>query len=334
MQNARHRHNLTSVYINVSNWFERHPRSVRHAMHVSMVVAAGFALFNAGLFTVQNGRTSAMTTINGKDYGLMPISDAKKLLESEHAGAQLQVRIGNKTVILNAEQSGISVNTEKTFSTLTESNGWNRVPLVKAIANLFSGITPAYDTNEEALATAVRPYVSEALVPAQDASVNIPTDASKPATINKEVNGSVLSAEVAAEQLAAAVASNNFTAKIAAQELLPKWTELDMRALMPSIEAARKTSMTIEAEGKKVTLGTESLAPMLRVDTSGAELKMTLEPELLKAFLSQEGKAFYTAPISTRTVQKDGTEVSRTEGKAGKQLDVNATADLAITAFQ
>ena len=113
MHSLNHTLNPTSVYINVSNWFERHPRTVRHAMRVSMAVAAGFTLFNAGLFTVQNGRTSALTTINGKNYGLMPIKEAQKLLETEHSAQALNIRIGDITAVLNAKEVGVAVDADK-----------------------------------------------------------------------------------------------------------------------------------------------------------------------------------------------------------------------------
>lgn len=321
-------------YVRVRSWFEYHPRSVKHFMHVSVLSMLSFTLLNAGLFTVQNGRTSALTTLNGKSYGLMPIDDAKQVLETAHANAELTVRIANKTVLLNAKQSGVNIDSDKTFSALTDMKGWRRVPLVSAIGNLFRTVKPVYVIDQEALAITLAPHVSEETVTAVNASVEIPVDATKPVTIIPESYGSEISAAVAADQLAAAVRAGDFSVKIKSEKIAPTWSELDMRAFMPVIESARNTSMIIQADGKKILLSKEVLAPMLIIDTSGAALKMTLDSAKLQSYLASQANTFYVAPIATKTVQKDGTEVSRTEGVAGKQLDAAATTLLAVKAFE
>lgn len=324
----------TLVYIGVSNWFETHPRAVKHAMHLSIITMLGFTLLNAGVFTVQNGRTSAFTKINGKDYGLMTISDTKKLLESQAAQAELTVSINGKTALLNAKNSGVQIDADKTLRELTDKNGWRKVPVVSAIGNLFTSITPSYDIDIKQLAAQLTPYVSGTITPAKDAGATIHADVAKPVTINPAVPGSEFTAESAADQLAAAIKTGDLTAKLQPKTLDPKWTELDIKAFMPAIESARRTSMTVQAGDKKVTVTSADLAPMLQLNTSGSALKMTLDSAALKDFLVRQAQPFYTAPISTMTVQKDGTEVSRTEGTAGKQLDAEATATIAVKAFE
>lgn len=330
----RNRSHLTSVYVRASNWFEIHPRTVRHAMRVSVLFMISFTLLNAGLFSVQNGRTSALTTLNGKSYGLMPIEDAKKVLKMAHTSAQLTVRIGSNTVLLNAKQSGVALDADKTLSPLTDRKGWQRIPLVSALGNLFTGIKPQYITNQVVLAETLAPYMTKQSIPAINASVTIPADLSKPAIIIPEKSGSELTAAVAADQIAASIHANDFTAKINGIKVPATWTELDMRAFMPAIESARRTSMTVQADDKKVTISASALAPMLVVDTTGAELKMSLDSTKLQAYLESQARTFYLAPIAIKTVQKDGTEITRTEGVAGKKLDSAATTALAITAFQ
>ena len=180
---------LTSVYVRTSHWFQYHPRTVRHAMRVSMLFMIGFTLLNAGLFSVQNGRTSALTTLNGKSYGLMPIKDAEQLLQTEHSNARLTVRIGNKTVVLNAKKAGVTIDAEKTFSSFTDRKGWQRVPLISAMGNLFAGIKPAYHVNMAELESTITPHITQSLIPAQNASATIPSDIDEAVVITPAVRG-------------------------------------------------------------------------------------------------------------------------------------------------
>ena len=325
---------LTSVYVRTSHWFQYHPRTVRHAMRVSMLFMIGFTLLNAGLFSVQNGRTSALTTLNGKSYGLMPIKDAEQLLQTEHSNVRLTVRIGNKTVVLNAKQAGVTIDAEKTFSSFTDIKGWQRVPLVSAMGNLFAGIKPAYHVNMAELESTITPHITQSLIPAQNASATIPSDIDEAVVITPAVRGSEISAAVATEQLARAIAANDFTMRVNGVVIPATWTELELRAFMPAIDAARRTSLNIQADNTKVHVSSTVLTSMLRIDYTGTVLKMTLDPVQLQTFLVNQSQVFYTAPIATKTVQRDGTETSRTEGIVGKQLDIDATTAAAIAAFE
>lgn len=322
------------LYARLHTWFLVRPKISKHAMHVSLLAMFGFTLLNAGVFTFNNGRTSAFTTINGQAYGLMSIDSAKQLLKTAEASKQLTASINGKTYVLNSQEIGVTVNADKTFSALESTKGWRHLPVISAVGNLFTDTKPVYDINEATLVGSLLPLVKEDITPAKNASVTVPADPKAPVTITPEATGHEMTAVIAASKLIEAINNGDFTAKLNPEVLQPKWTELDIRAFLPSVESARKTSLTFQAEDKKLVLTSEILAPMLVIDTSGTKLKMSLDENLLKAYLEKQAVLFYVAPIAVKTVQKDGTEISRIEGANGKQLDSQATAKLAVTAFE
>jgi|GEM_PF-4096365 len=328
-------HPLSTIFlVHVSNWLEIHPKAFRHFMRAMLLGLIIFTLFNAGLFTVQNGRTSAFTKISGVSYSNMSIADASESLKNNFKQTQLTAKIGNQTVSLYAEQSGVKINADKTFKVITEKKGWQKLPIISTIHNLFTSIKPVYDINEETLAANLSAYVKDDMLAPKEPTISIPADKNSEVTIADGTAGHEMSASIAAEQLVESINKDNFAVKISPVVTKPEWTAADIEKFMPAIDAARATSLTIQAEDKKITIDSLTLAPMLRLDTSGKSLKITLDAGLLKAYLDSQATTFYEAPVATKTVQRDGTEVSRQEGKDGKQIDTAATAALAISSFE
>jgi beta-lactamase class A len=323
-----------TAWVALGLWFQTHPRTLRHLLHAGVVVAVLFTALNIGLFSAQNGRTAALTTINGKAYGLMPIERAKQILQTDHAAAQLVVKTGDKTVVFDAEDVGVTVNADATFDKFIHKRGWQRVPLVDAIGNLFATLKPAYNIDRDMLLKSLAPYISEKVIPAQDATVAIPTDEAQPATIALGVNGYELTAAEATDELTVAIKNGDFASTITGRTVEPKWSVLELRAFLPVIEAARHTTLTVAAGEHKLEISGAALAPMLRLDTASSELKMTLDTTSLRAYLDQQAPIFYTAPVATKVTLKDGTEVARQDGTPGTQIDSTATAALAVKAFE
>ena len=331
---SRKHTDMVGLYVWLSNWAELHPKTLRSAKHGAVALAVVFTMVNAGLFTLQNGRTAPLTMINGKSYGLKPVQEVKDLLQAEHKNAQITVRIADQTVAVNAETAGVRLDADQTLRLLNDRSGWKRIPLVSAVANLFAGPKPVYDVDTLQLMATFRPYITEKVTPAQDASVRIPADTAEPVTIIPEQKGSEFTEETVAADLSENIKAGEFTARLEAHQLMPKWTEFDIRAFMPAIETARKTSLVIGSDEKKVELSSAELAPMLLLATDRSTLKMTLNTELLRRQLETKASTFFVASVAAKTVHKDGTEVSRVEGREGQKLDAAATAELAKQAFE
>lgn len=331
---SHRRPDMIGLYVRLSNWAELHHKALSHAKRGAVVLAIGLTMLNAGLFTVQNGRTAPLTVVNGKSYSLMPLEEAKERLQNEHKDAQITAKIDGASVVFNAETAGVSVDADETFRSVMGKTGWQRIPLVRAIAGLFTGTKPVYEVDSQRLITALKPHVTERVVPAEDANVQIPQNADDPVVIVPEKKGSELTTESAAADLMENIKAGEFAVKLSAHTLQPRWTEFDIRGFLPAIESARKTALTIGSGDTKVELTTVVLAPMLQLKTDETRLKMTLNQDLLKKYLDAQSQVFFAAAVATRTVQKDGTEVSRTEGKEGHKLDAAATAVLAARAFE
>lgn len=329
-----HRFSPVELKAKLVRWVHFHWRWLKHVLRVTAVATIIFVIVNLGLMLLQRGKLTPFTTINGKSYGLMSVEKAKEALATEHSQAVLSLKVGDKIIALNAEQSGVALKADETLSPLTDKRGLEKIPLVNAVGNLFISLESVYSVDVETLASKLASYVTDELVPATNATVTISTDLAQPVVIVPEVAGYELNALIAAQQVKEQVANGDFTLKINRKTLLPTWDTQDFDAFLPAIEAARRTSMTIAAGSQRVVLSSELLAPMLRVNTSGSSLKMTLDGASLRAYLDSQAKIFYEAPVSTKTVLKDGVEVSRVEGVAGKRLDTAATSELAITAFE
>lgn len=321
-------------FARVHTWFLVHAAATRHAKRAIIVSALAFTLLNAGVFSMQNGRTTAFTTIGGKAYGLMPIDEAKKLLKISHSSEQLTISANGKTIIKNASQAGVAVDVDKTFAAISSTSGWRRLPVVGAIGNLLADTKPVYTVHESDLYKNIAPLVEDKVVPAKNANITIPSDSNTPVAITPEENGSEMTTVTAIAQLATAINAGQFSVKLTPEVVKPNWTTLDIRAFMPKIEAARQTNLTFQASGKELVIPSSALSPMIRLDTTGSKLRLTLDAGTLKDYLDKQASLFYVAPTAAKAVQKDGTEVSRVEGAAGKQLDSSATAALAVAAFE
>jgi len=322
-----------SFLINTSNWAESHPRSIRHAVRLSLGLASLFALFNAGLFVSQHSRTPAYMTINGQNYGNLSLADAKKRLSSDFKQQNIIINTGSKNIVLNASQNGVDLDTEATFQPLTSPQNWQKIPIVNALSKLGTNIKPVYKFEPEKLAMAVSLSLVSNSVPYQNANVIIPTDSNQKVKIVPEIWGQELSPSSAADQIMNQYQKGKSSIKLKAVPIEPKWSALDVEKFMPEIENARRTSLKIGNDQEKIELSSEQLASLLKLDTTGSKLKIVLDKPKLTSFLESKASVFYMAPISTKTILKDGSEVARSEGQAGQQLDAAATADQVSQAF-
>jgi len=315
-------------------WLVFNAASVRKAGRICLYILAAVVVLNLALFALQRNRTPLLTKLNGKSYGLMSVDKARELLKNDHVNAKLTLSVESKTVVLGAQNSGVSVDTDKTLEKAIKRRGWEYIPMFAAVSRLLNQVQIQYYVDQEALAKALGPSIAESTKQPFDAAIKVPADAKDKITVTPSVDGSAMSSSIAAEQVAKNISREGLTLKVEPKTLVPEITTEALEDFLPAVEAARKTSMTIQANNSELELSSSVLAPLFKVVADGSKLKLSLDEDALASYLEQKAGVFYQAAVATKTVQQDGVEVSRTNGKAGTRLDAKATAALVVQDFE
>jgi len=315
-------------------WLVFNMASVKKAGRICLYILASIIVLNLALLALQNKRTPLLTKLNGKSYGLMPIDKAKELLNNDHVNAKLTVSVDNKTIVLGAQSSGVSVDTDKTLEMVTKKTGWEHIPMVASISRLLKQVDVQYYVDQETLAKALEPSIKETTKEPLDATIKVPTDSNTKIVVTPAVDGSSMSSTIAAEQVAKSISKQGLTLKVEPKTLIPDITTEALKDFLPVVEAARKTSMTVQANDDELQLDSTVLVPLFKVVADGSKLKLTLDEAGLTAYLEQKAELFYQAAVATKTIQQDGVEVSRTNGKPGVKLDAKSTAALIVEDFE
>jgi len=323
-----------SMRVRISNWFRANKLTVKKAMHIFLIIIGVLVAANIGLLLLQNGRTPLLTRINGKAYGLMPLDKAKELLKADHTNTNLTLSVEDQTIVMNAQTSGVSVDADKTLDSIVKRVGLEHIPMVKSLANLFVQVRPQYSVDQEVLAKALEAKVKESLIQPKNATIKVPAEASGKVEVIPSENGQAQSPVIAADQISDKINETGLTLKVEPKVLTPDITTKALKDFLPAVEAARKTTMTVQTSNKKLELTSSVLAPQLKVVSDGTTLKLTLDEEGIADYLQKQSAVFYQAAIATSTVQQDGVEVSRTPGTAGSRLDAKATAALVVKDFE
>lgn len=291
-----------------------------------------FAVLNLAVLAASLGKVAPFTKVGGVSYSLQSIDTVKQSLADKHAGAVLTLSVQNHPVQLNAQDAGVQLLFDETLR--QNHSGWRKLPLLNAVSNLLYSYQPVYAVDQQQLATSLKSYVQEVRLEPTEPTVNIPENMEQAVQITPETAGSVMNAKIAAEQVAYQAENNTFALKILPGILEPKWNTADYTAFLPRLEEARKVTLTIKAVDKEINISGTDLQKLLGVDTSGSQLSVKLDQSALASYLGSKAQAFYEAPVATRIGLRDGLEISRSDGVAGKALDNAKTAEVVAVAFQ
>lgn len=321
------------TFHNFSRLFHASPEQIKKYKKYGLLTLIIFVVLNVFIAVLMHGKTPLRASINGKNYGYMPVKTAVTNLEGNFSDTKLNVAIDGQEHSFDPSSAGIKINGEKTFA--QERRGLLVLPLLAFVHDLFSPLKPAYDINRPMLEDAVAPFITPDKLDEQNASVDIPADLSRPVTVKPEVVGHEFSAAVVAEEIIEQISqNNNFTVEAKVKTLTPKWVSADVNKLLPDIEKARRKELAIKTKDKSLTVKQPELAAMLTLNYGDKQLKVTIDHDKLASYLSNSGGVFYVEPVDTKTVEQDGTEISRENGSDGQQLNASATAEKAASEFE
>lgn len=327
-----HQSKVAYYKASVRRWMQRKPGSKPKTRLVFKLTVA-FIILNCVLFILQLGRMPVGAKASGKSFSFKGINSARDYLKDEYATQQLTIH-ANSTTSLPLSETGIVFDSDATFNRLKGKTGLRLIPIISFFGDMFMNIKPVYKIDELALGAKLDPLFTKVDIPLKNAEIIVPVDLNKPVTITKEADGHLLDSHVAIDAVISKVKNHQYDVTIKELVSKPIRIKTDVEGFMSSIEAARKRTMTIEGNGKKIELSRTTLVPMLKVDGDSKNLSVNLDVVLLMAYLNKQTDPYYQAPEPVKVTKRDGVETGRTKGTPGKKLDVNTVAPRASLAFE
>lgn len=311
---------------------QHHIRGLRQLFGAAMVVSGIAIGLNILVAAAAYDRVMPFTKIGGISYGWQAKATARERLADLHNNAKLTMSVEGQAVQLDANTAGVRLLVDDTLAQST--SGWRQIPLVNLVSNLLYGYKPLYSVDQVQLALSLKAVIPQMKLEPKEAAVIIPQDLNQGVEVVPATAGQLLDPEVAAEQVAYSAQDNVFALKILPNSLEPKWRTEDYVAFLPQLEAARKTSLTIQAGDQQITITGADLQPLLAVDTDGARLAVKINETALVEYLTARSGQFYASPVSTRITLRDGVEIARQDGTPGKELDTVKTAEIIASAYR
>ncbi len=330
---ASHPSSFVQLELHQARLFSKqHLLGLRQLFGATMVVSGFFIGLNILLAGATFGRVMPFTRIAGSSYGWQDSATARERLADNHNNANLALSVEGQSILLNANQAGVRLQLDDTLA--QTHSGWRQIPIIGLVSNLLFSYQPVYSIDQVQLASSLKSVIPEMKLEPKEAKVIIPLDLDQGVEVVPASGGKVLDAQVAAAQVAFQAKDNVFALRILPNALEPKWKTEDYAAFLPQLESARKTSLTIKAGDQEIVINGADLQKLLAVDTDGIRLAVMIDQVALTTYIKSRMPQFYQTPISTKVSLRDGVEVSRQDGVAGKTLDAEKTAQLVAESYK
>jgi beta-lactamase class A len=265
----------------------------------------------------------------GQSLGGKTDNELAATFQKQFEASNVELRAGTHVSSRKLSTLGASLNSERMAKNLSDYQWWQRV-----LPFSLLWLQPSVDTfdvtmNGTQLTSQAESLARELTYAATDASLALSGDTLN--VVNAQAGYSVTSADV--KRAAATAVYSNGTTKIGVTGTLirPVRIDSDIAEAKAKAAAALARTLTIEVSGRGTyTPDKSTRASWLSIETNGMVVNVKANHDAVAQYVQELNTSLKTDATPVKVTLRDGVETSRTEGKNGSALDVDAlTAQLA-----
>ena len=282
-----------------------------------------------------NDRTLPFTKVADVEIGSLTKREAIEYLFNNYSNVELSVDVAGATVKTTTDKAGVLVDFQKAADAAARYPWWQRlVPFSLFYKSLVINAKPEITVDEQLAKQFAQTIKTQCDKPVRDASVTI--TAGK-VTLQSGVNGRKCTDEDIQHGLASTVLRHG-SAQAAIKETVigPTKTTAIAQDQFNQAQAMITGGLTVTVGNERVEVPQETLASWVRFADNPAKnvYAVTLDDAAIRSYLNTLNPAVYIAPTATDVRLLDGTETSREYGKAGQDIDYDATITAIKRALQ
>jgi len=319
----------------IRSWLSRHINKIKSITISFGVLIVIFIVVNGLLMVLESGKMPLFTRVNGQNVGLKTVSELRDRLQLSFDNQLITLSLPNGSHVINAKNSGIALDIDKTLQLASSKTGWRRLPLINLFSNLNSSITPIYSVNNQKLSTELASVIELEKKNPVDAKLVVPLESADAISIIPAQNGFALNPNIAAEQISNSVSLNSdFVVQIAREVIYPKIKTTDLQQILDNAKSLARAKITLKSTNSNLQINDEAIRGLMTVRADNEKPIISLDKTNLINHLNNISGNFYIAPIATSITLLDGEINSTITGTTGQALDSEKTASSIISAFE
>ncbi len=271
-------------------------------------------------------RALPLARVNGTMVGLAD----EKALSSVLAGVEnqkLRLTIGKETITGTVKNAGVGPDEKATLQRLAAYPWyWRLVPFSSVTIGALRDEPVQVDVNKtvtEKYAAKIKDICS---VPAKDAMLKVTGETVE---LDAAKSGTACPTDSIVRQLdRQTIGKDGLEYKLQLTTIAPKRTDKDVAPLLTTAKAIVAKPLTVTVAGKTYQVPKATVADWLMfVEKDDKSLVIDASAEKMKKYFETIQKDVYSAPGVTHITTRDGVEVSRVAGAAGRGIDGDKSAE-------
>lgn len=296
-------------------------------LHESLlVVGAIIAIIVVLQLLYPSERTLPFTKVADIEIGSLTKREAIDYLFNSYGGAPLTVSVAGTTIKTTTDKAGVLVDFQKAADAASRYPWWQRlIPFSLFYKSLVINATPEISVDEQLAKQFTNTIQEKCSKSPREASVAI--DAGK-VVLKPGENGHTCSDQAVRKGLASALLRHG-AAQVVVKDtpIAPTKTTAIAQGQFDQAQATIKSGLTVVVGDQRSIVPQETIASWIRFtdDPAKRTFVVTFDDGAIRNYLGTLKQAIYIAPTATNVYILDAAETRREVGRAGRDIDYDAT---------
>lgn len=313
--------------------------SVRRYVRLMALGAASmagvFCVLNSMAAVLQFNRMPLFVRAGNTSLSLATLPDAESRL-AQIPVPSLSLTIGSATHTAPPAKIGLTVDVQATLRAIETEKRWKAVPLVAAYYNAQSPARVVYSADKQKTTAYLQTIAPAQNKPPVDAAIVIPPQIDKQAYIVSEHAGMHFDVQRAYQQIASELRQHErLEIVLTPQSVQPKVRTAQLATPLERTNRLLGARLALTGGGATYELAARHTRSLVRLTPNSQGIPTpTIDRGALVGLLKEVSGTFSKAPSPTVVMRINGRTAGTTQGTAGHALNVEATADVVMSALQ